>query len=273
MAQGETGNWALFLDGAARYLPRLIPFASGESLLWLGVLVLGAVQICARERIFLIFLVNSAAFALIYHFVLQASFSHWYLANTYVTVALLLGAGLRAICVGGSQALVRMGVRARPARWATAALVAALLVSQSTQAAEALLQFRLDPPRRALYTEVGHWLAEHTAKDATVAYYEIGYLGYYSQRTIIDPVGLVTPGGLERIKRGELNWIFDVYEVDYYVHNPGRGRADLVGRPWFERRYRPVARFEQDGFRYGLVVYARRGVAPSPARGEEVERR
>ncbi len=41
--------------------------------------------------------------------------------------------------------------------------------------------------------QVGHWLAEETPPDALVAAHDIGAIGYFGQRPLIDLAGLVTP--------------------------------------------------------------------------------
>jgi len=52
------------------------------------------------------------------------------------------------------------------------------------------------------YERVGRWLASNTPPDATVAVGDVGAIGYYSGRTIIDILGLIdrhiarTPGAL-----------------------------------------------------------------------------
>ncbi|MCC6626025.1 MAG: hypothetical protein IT340_01360 [Chloroflexi bacterium] len=48
---------------------------------------------------------------------------------------------------------------------------------------------------------VGRWLREHTPPDAVVATHDIGAVIFFSDRTVIDTVGLVEPGILPYIKR------------------------------------------------------------------------
>lgn len=54
--------------------------------------------------------------------------------------------------------------------------------------------FRDRPPNRAdLYPDVGRWIAENVPPDATVGTLEVGLIGYYGHRTIIDFAGLIQP--------------------------------------------------------------------------------
>lgn len=48
---------------------------------------------------------------------------------------------------------------------------------------------------------IGRWLDEETPEGAVVATNDIGAIGYFSNRRVIDMVGLVTPGMLERLQR------------------------------------------------------------------------
>jgi len=47
---------------------------------------------------------------------------------------------------------------------------------------------------------IGRWLAKETPAEATVATNDIGAIGFFSGRRVIDMVGLVTPGMLERLR-------------------------------------------------------------------------
>lgn len=57
--------------------------------------------------------------------------------------------------------------------------------------------------RQIVYPPAGKWICEHSGKNATILVPEIGIIGWYCNRTIIDPYGLVTPEMLPYIKTGE----------------------------------------------------------------------
>ena len=40
---------------------------------------------------------------------------------------------------------------------------------------------------------VAHWLAIHTPEDALIAVHDIGAVGYYSHRELLDLAGLISP--------------------------------------------------------------------------------
>jgi hypothetical protein len=70
------------------------------------------------------------------------------------------------------------------------AIMTVLLGAQITQLAQAreVVDWRL-----ALYRTVGEWLAIHTPKQSTVGTLEVGIIGYYSQRPMVDFAGLIQP--------------------------------------------------------------------------------
>jgi len=45
----------------------------------------------------------------------------------------------------------------------------------------------------ARHVRTGRWLAEHTPPDAVIATHDVGAIGYYSNRRIVDMAGLITP--------------------------------------------------------------------------------
>lgn len=74
----------------------------------------------------------------------------------------------------------------------------------------------LEIPRRM----AGEWLREFTPEDAVVYANAIGYIGYYSRRTLIGGMGLIDPGGegtalrsREIDEKGYLEWMRPDYAV------------------------------------------------------------
>jgi arabinofuranosyltransferase len=114
------------------------------------------------------------------------------------------------------------------------------------------------------YRRAGLWLARTSPPQASVGYYEVGALGYFSDRTIVDVLGIVTPELLPFVRRGDIAGAFLARAADYAIFDTARGGFMPVATPWFRAGYRPVARFGD------LTVFERRwGVAlpPPPAAG------
>lgn len=91
----------------------------------------------------------------------------------------------------------------------------------------------------ATYVEVGKWLRDHTAPDSSVATIEIGVIGFYSDRTIVDPMGLVSPemvGHLESWLQ-TLQFALNYYWPDYAVALEGTAWGGARHEPWFREAY------------------------------------
>lgn len=71
------------------------------------------------------------------------------------------------------------------------------------------------------YRDIGYWLNEKTGHDESVAMVEIGTVGYYSERPVIDVLGLVNPENARFIGERRFDAWLDVYQPDYIlVHDP-----------------------------------------------------
>ena len=72
---------------------------------------------------------------------------------------------------------------------------------------------------------MGEWLAEHTPADATVAVHEVGAVGFFCQRRVIDTAGLVTRESLPYVMENRVPELLITLEPEYYVSS-GDERVD-----------------------------------------------
>lgn len=122
------------------------------------------------------------------------------------------------------------------------------------------------------YEELGRWFAANTSPDASIAISDVGAVGYFSQRTIIDMFGLIDPH-IGRL-RGRMHYKADPGYVlernpDYIVlvslSDEGEGFSfqripdyAMNSKPEFHTRYelhRTVPQYWQDEY---VLVYRRR---------------
>ena len=101
------------------------------------------------------------------------------------------------------------------------------------------------PPGYILYRPVGEWINKNTPRDSTVGGLQIGIMGYYSQRTIIDFAGLIEPdiarcGGREYTDWGK--WAIKKYDPDYVAMDFPWGNP-IVKETWFIKEYLPIKQF------------------------------
>ena len=93
-------------------------------------------------------------------------------------------------------------------------------------------------PRHNGYYLIARWLRENTPPDATVAATEVGILGYYAERRIIDFLGLVTPGVAGRVPdAGHIDHVMRQYRPDYVIGNQPQQGHDANFLQYADRAY------------------------------------
>ncbi len=115
-------------------------------------------------------------------------------------------------------------------------------------------------PKMQSYRRGADWIKAHSGPEASIAYVEIGVIGYYSERPILDLMGLVTPAARPYVLQNDLLGALKANPTDFVLaHTRGR-MTPIVNSRWFKRRYREVVRFEDPGdAREGaLQIYRRR---------------
>jgi hypothetical protein len=197
---------------------------------------------------------------------LGVAYAPWYVLPT--AAALLYGLafliGFLARLGAGAGATVAPAGRMLALAGAVAAF-APIALSLAPAEARWLRRFSWPPHMRA-YREAAAWLKAHAPPAATVSYYEVGALGYFSNRTVIDMVGVVTPDLLPYVQRRDFAGAFLARPGDFALDHPDRGPWMPVGAGWFQRAYRPVATFGDGG---KLILFERRPEVPlPPAQGE-----
>ncbi len=142
--------------------------------------------------------------------------------------------------------------------WAVAGvlipLLAALLVPTLREIGEQ------PEPRHPAYRTVGKWLASETPHDASVGLVEIGIVGYYSNRRVVDVCGLITPGVGPHMASGDIAWPIRTHRPDYVLlHDPlwTSLEGPIASAAWFQEGYERVRTFDADE-PYRLALYRRK---------------
>ena len=79
-----------------------------------------------------------------------------------------------------------------PSAWGATALLCAMAIGAQLATATMVGV----PPRASAYRAIGESLKCHAVDDATIATWEIGIVGYYSQCRVLDFAGIVTPSSV-----------------------------------------------------------------------------
>lgn len=173
----------------------------------------------------------------------------WYYAPLVPGFVVLIGIG-----IDGLDQLMRRGLSQRMRRWPIALLVVLMLLAQVTT----LNMLRsMNDRRLGIYRTVGEWLAANTPPDASVGTLEVGVIGYYSQRRMIDFAGLIQPevalqfGPASDYDHAAL-WAIQRYRPDYLVVTAG---ATLVQAPAIASQCRLVKTFSDPAYGGELAVF------------------
>ena len=253
LAQGRSGLWkpfgeALLHDWAPRWGASLGPLPYLN--LWYFLAALGAWVVLRRNRPWLVFVVWAAGYACAYAALGVAGYP-WYGLPVHFVLTLLVALGLDA-----ALEWLRT-VRVPAVRSAAAiALVAAIACAIGVPSARALARGRGTEKDRA-YLRLALWFRDHADPRASVAYHEIGYLGYYSGNRVVDLMGLIDPAIAPNVAALDFSSGFWNNRPDYFVYLEGsRFLAGILRNPEFDRSYRPVVRLPgYDG--NALTVYRR----------------
>ena len=248
LAQRDSGLWGTFGRGLVDWLRLFLWDGSRPNLgfapvppptLWAWIAV--GVAAVWRVRAFLPLLAWTAVFTGSYT-LLRAPFYHWYAAPAALGLCVLAGAGL-AWAIDG---LVSRVAQERRSIVASAAGIAAALAISWPPLAALPRTSRLNDNVR-LYIEAGRWLARETPPRSRVGYYEIGYIGFYGGRPMVDALGLIDPSIAPAVRTRDFARAFRLARPDYILEKPGAGLNTFLAEPWFAEEYRVVTELRVGG--------------------------
>ena len=185
----------------------------------LGLAAVGLVFAWRSARRWLLFLLWPVLYFVGYS-ALGVSRYPWYYAPLAPGFVALIGLGAEAVARwlrADAQAQRRPGWRA--------SATAALLVLAGAQGWTAAGFFGRSDQRAAIYRAVGEWLAANTPADASVGALEVGIIGYYAQRPMVDFAGLLQPDIAAQLTptttyEDSTRWGIARYHPAYLVLNP-----------------------------------------------------
>lgn len=202
----------------------------------------------AQARLLVIWALSYAAG---YTFLNASAF--WYYTPLLPVLTILIGWGVFIAIRWLWQEVFLSPPTRRGFVFAVILAVSWLLVGET---AEAWAQ-RHSPERMETYRRVGLWLREHTDPKSTVGVGDVGIVGYYSQRAMIENNALVRRDVLER----DLTYMVLKFLPDYVVATSYWPWNDFVQLSWFQELYRPVFATAVPGEPFSPVVVFVRTVA------------
>lgn len=281
---GVTGFYphTTFLDGAF-ILARAYLQQSKLYIVFTACVCIGLITAIKHRKWLLPILLWAVLYFIGYHLLGIAPY-HWYYAPLVPTLVLLAGLGFAQIAAQIGRMLRDMGPFKKVSIAALGFLLLLPLFISNAQIYHALQSPGSVPPESKIYKilpeakvevyrRVGEWLKTHTPQDALIGVTEVGVIGYYSERTMVDFLGLVHPDVARALQNGNIQWALLYYQPDYVVLtrvNPLYS-YDVRADEWFKAAYTPVQVFEDKRFWGGPVtVYQRRVPRYEVAQGGDI---
>ncbi len=187
------------------HVPLAVVGAGAIALAWLR---------AGRMRVWVWPALWSTLFVLAY-WLLRVSDYFWYLAPIAPVLAVLPACGVQLV-----HDVVRRNLHGRasflPA--ALAVVLTLLLVIGPIQSALGLARF--NDNRLGLYRASGEWLRANTPPNSSIGTLEVGIIGFYAQRRVIDFAGLLQPDVTQQIRRESTYddlalYAWNTYSPDY----------------------------------------------------------
>jgi hypothetical protein len=164
----------------------------------------------------------------------------WYYPPIVPAVALASGEGIRVIARFATD---RLHLKINQSAL-TIVLGAACLIPN----ADWLLQSRKTEmdAHSSSYVQVGEWLNANTPPGSSVALLEIGIVGFYSDRTVVDTMGLVSPAMVGHLGAWlqTLQFAVNHFWPDYIVALKQTAWEGIVHEPWLDEAYTLEAEIE-----------------------------
>lgn len=185
----------------------------------------------------------------------------------YILPCLLMAAyGLAFFAGAAGDGLARRVPSLRGFRHAAVIGIFGALAFTTFWTSRAYFQGFTPAPYLRSYRRGAEWIKAHSEPGASIAYVEIGVIGYYSERPVLDLMGLVTPWARPYVVQGDILGAFRAKPTELVLfHTRGR-MAPIVGSRWFKRRYREVMRFEDSNAGNAALRIYRRQPSPSKRR-------
>lgn len=213
--QGESGDWGsgLLILKPGYLFDWTLTHSWAALITLLVLLAVGVVSLLRRPVLW--GTVLSLGLVLAFYAYDRVPAYHWYYGPFLFFALAFAARGAAAVCTGVRDALAGRGVPVLVATLVGVVAAGALLTPYLR------VGYRAPASTPEYYVVTGNWLREHTSKDSEVAAVEIGYIGWYSQRPIVDVLGLVNPYNAAYVAhRDRFSWLKH-YTPDYIVvHDP-----------------------------------------------------
>lgn len=265
LAQRDSGLWETFLKGFVVWMHAQLQFKA-LLLFWF----VGGIAVLFRHRSWLFPLSWVVLFSLVYAAV-RMPYYHWYGIPGVAGLSILAGCACSTVIQKGIDLATRWKMNPKLSGILFPALcIGAIGMLYHGSIHDLAAVYRCEGCEK-LYPRVGVWLNKNTPSSCSVGYLEIGYIGYYAHRRIIDPIGLVNAGESKHVAARDFLSAYERMRPDYIIYNENfKWTGELLRAPWFSQNYHLVKTFSDVHYPFPLLLYALSG-APPPSSSKEVK--
>ncbi len=199
---------------------------------WIEMLLamIGLLYIVIHKYRWLLFLLWPVVYFLSFT-IIGVSRYFWYYAPLVPGFIVLIGGGIMSICIWiqtvyekqSSDSSVQNKIRSIGSERLNLRLAGFLILFLIVYQVQDLRSVSRIPDRRlAIYRVVGEWLNDHTSPGDQVGAMEVGIIGYYSKRPMIDFAGIIQPEIAEHFSEASSYeeaalWALGYYSPHYLV--------------------------------------------------------
>ncbi len=241
------------------FAPGVLRVASWYSRSWqywveLGLFVIGTIFSVYKKQRWVLLLAWTGLYFLAYTLLGVTSY-FWYYAPLVPGWVIGIGLGISLLSwLPLPDPLQYSPVWSRVRPGLVGLLLTALFVTQVINIQK--MSQRTDP-RYAIYRAVGEWLADNTPADVKVGALEVGIIGFYAQRTMVDFAGLIQPEVADLMEMDTTYddtsvWALQTYQPEYLVLIPdpqSRVKSEVL-EPYCD----PVRRFSGSDYNFGADI-------------------
>ena len=244
-----------------RFSSGILTFGAAYAKSWpylieIGLAFTGLVNLILRARKWVIILVWAVIYYLAYS-LLGVSRYPWYYAPLIPGLLILVGLGIDGLQYLAARSLPRFN-RVRFPQILTITLISILFVGQMLW----LYNLRSQPDQRGItYRQAGEWIKENLPPESTVGALEVGVLGYYSDRNMIDFAGLIQPEVARHLTpqstyQDSAFWSIKHYHPAYFVLY--KGQFPLIEKTYAANKCQKIKVFRTtlDSEPAQLIIYS-----------------
>ncbi len=218
--------------------------------------LVGLIYAVSKRRIWLIILIWPGVYFIAYS-LLGVTRYFWYYAPLIPGFVIAVGLGLTTI-----SDYLKYVIREKKSQLNLQVLIPAifLIVFFAAQGRSLWQMSQYNDPRLGIYRAVGEWLRDNTLPDEMVGSLEVGIIGYYAQRPMVDFAGLIQPVVAEQFNRNSTYenaalWAIENLSPQYIVLHDGL--FNHVENELAENNCEVVKKYDGDKYSYpwNLNIY------------------